>query len=151
MADVERARALRKKETWAEKSCGVGCVTGASAATNFAASIRKEFTVSISFAKKRTSPSNSMVRGTAIPTGRNTTPNARNSWLHKELKFCGFGILICGGTPKASGTRFLKNCRGVRRIRCRITRDRCWEKLVEHPPSPRPSPPGRGFCKSRSR
>jgi hypothetical protein len=38
----------------------------------------------------------------------------------------------------------LRNCSGAHRMRCRIARDRHWGKLVEHPPSTRPSPPGEG-------
>ncbi len=45
-----------------------------------------------------------MAQVTAIPTGKVTTPNVSDSWIHKESEFGGSGILICGGTPKASAT-----------------------------------------------
>ena len=144
MSNVERARVLRKKETWAEKLMWHWLRDRRFSATNSAANIRRESTFLISFAKKRASPSSSTVRATAIPTGKITMPNVINTWLHKESRSCGFGILICAGTPKASATRFLRNCSGAHRMRCRITRDRHWGKLVEHPPSTRPSPPGEG-------
>ncbi len=56
-----------KKKPGRKSLCGAGCVTGASAATNSGVNIRKEFTISISFAKRRVSPSSSMVQATVNP------------------------------------------------------------------------------------
>jgi very-short-patch-repair endonuclease len=53
MADIARARQLRKDETWAEKLMWRWLRDRRFNATNSAASIPSAFTISISFARRR--------------------------------------------------------------------------------------------------
>jgi len=93
-----------KRKLGQKSSCGVGCVTGALPATNSVVSIQKELTISISFAKRRASPSSWMDSDTAIPTGKSMTLSARSSWPRKESRCCGLGIRTCARMRKASVT-----------------------------------------------
>ena len=79
MADIQRARHLRKTKPGRKNSFGAGCATAVSAITNSAANILKAFTISISFAKRHGRPSNWMGSGTVILTGNVTMPNAKRS------------------------------------------------------------------------
>ena len=79
MPDVERTRAFRKNETWAEKLVWGWLRDRRFSGYKFRPSIRAEFTLLISFAKKQALPSNSTVQATAIPVNKVTTPNVRNS------------------------------------------------------------------------
>jgi hypothetical protein len=124
MADTERARELRKKETWAEKLVWSWLRDRRFIGYKF----RRQHPLDIYYldfsAKKRNWQLNSTAASMVFPTTKIMMQNGKNFCNHAASRLCGSGIRICGGTHKASVTRYSMNCRHARRIHCRNIRGR---------------------------
>jgi hypothetical protein len=124
MADIERARQLRKDETWAEKLVWSWLRSRRFTGYKFRRQHPLGIYVLDFFCEE--AELNVELDGSqhGFPDQRKPTRNGKSFCNRAASKRCGSGIPICGAMRKASGTRSSMSCRPARLMRCRITRDR---------------------------
>ena len=136
MADINRARALRKRRTWAEKLMWRWLRDRQFSGYKF----RREHPLGKCFLDffceeaRLSMELDGFQEGTR--RGRPTTPSGKNSWFRVESRPSVFGIVNCGPSGSLSAITFSMPCNNGRLIRCPITPVRAWSLGREAGPQP---------------